>query len=283
MTTLALSRRGAHGRRARDYAVDGVPLLGVRVPLEAVLATRDAPETVVVSREVNARRELRRLARRRRRRIAAAVLATAAVAAVAVVVERQLAQSDQALSNSQNGGATASALTRATIVSFAQGQVGYSTDPSTTYCNKFSTYWISGSADCGNSNRDEQWCADFAAWAWRMAGVPLVYQYINGDLNSSSASFYEWGVRHHTWHPVNSGYVPQPGDVAVYGLNVSALVAQHVAVVVSDTTGSSGPNAINGDGDHTGYSRVEYQTNEINADIAGSGSAPLAGYVAPGA
>ena len=84
-----------------------------------------------------------------------------------------------------------------------------------------------------------------------MAGVPLVYQYINGDLNSSSASFYEWGVRHHTWHPVNSGYVPQPGDVAVYGLNVSAL--------------------------------VEYQTNETDADIAGSGSAPLAGYVAPGA
>ena len=36
---------------------------------------------------------------------------------------------------------------------------------------------------------------------------PCVYQFINGDLNSSSASFYEWGVRHHTWHPVGSGYV----------------------------------------------------------------------------
>jgi len=204
------------------------------------------------------------------------------VAAAAVVVERQVTQSDQVLSNSQIGD-TASAQTRATIVSFAQGQLGYSTDPSTTYCNKFSTYWVSGPSDCGNSNRDEEWCADFAAWAWRMAGVPVVYQYINGDLNSSSASFYEWGVRHHTWHPVGSGYVPQPGDVAVYGLNVSALVAQHVAVVVSDTTGSSGPNAVNGDGDHTGFSRVEYQTNETDADIAGSGSAPLAGYVAPGA
>jgi hypothetical protein len=237
-----------------------------------------------VSQEVNARREMRRLGRRRRRRIVAVVLAIAVVAAVAVVVERQVTRSsDQALSNSQNGVATASAQTRAAIVSFAQGQLGYSTDPTTTYCNKFSTYWVSGPADCGNSNRDEQWCADFAAWAWRMAGVPVIYQYINGDLNSSSASFYEWGVRHHTWHPVASGYVAQPGDVAVYGLNISALVAQHVAVVVSDTTGSSGPNAINGDGDHTGFSRVEYHADETNADIAGSGSAPLAGYVAPGA
>ncbi len=183
----------------------------------------------------------------------------------------------------EDGVPTASAQTRAKIVALAQSQVGYSTDPSSTYCNKFSAFWVSGPAQCGNSNRDEEWCADFAAWAWRMAGVPLVYQYINGDLNSSSASFYEWGVRHHTWHPVTSGYVPQPGDVAVYGLDAAALVAQHVAVVVSFTPGSAGPNAINGDGDHTGFSRVEYQTNEFNADTAGSGGASLSGYVSPGA
>jgi CHAP domain len=180
-------------------------------------------------------------------------------------------------------GATASASTRAQIVSLAQGQIGYSTSPSNTYCNKFSAYWVSGPADCGNSNRDEQWCADFAAWAWQMAGVPLTYQFINGDLNSSSASFYEWGVRHHTWHPVGSGYVPQPGDVAVYGLDAAALVAQHVAIVVSYTAGAPGPNAVNGDGNHTGFSRVEYQANEYNADASGSGAAVLAGYVAPSA
>jgi hypothetical protein len=192
-------------------------------------------------------------------------------------------RSRQAMAIDKGGVATASGQTRAKIVALAQSQVGYSTDPSTTYCNKFSAYWVSGPAECGNSNRDEQWCADFAAWAWRMAGVPLVYQYINGDLNSSSASFYEWGVRHHTWHSVASGYVPQPGDVAVYGLDAPALVAQHVAVVVSYTPGSTGPNAINGDGDHTGYSRVEYQANEYNADAAGTGVAALAGYVSPGA
>jgi hypothetical protein len=233
-----------------------------------------------------ARRELRRR-RRRRRRTSVVIVAVIAVGAGALIVARSLSSSSKQALAGQAGtislGATASAQTRAQIVAFAQGQVGYSTNPSSTYCNKFSAYWVSGPADCGDSNRDQQWCADFAAWAWRMAGVPLVYQFINGDLNSSSASFYEWGVRYHTWHPVGSGYVPEPGDVAVYGLDATTLVAQHVAVVVSFTADSSGPNAINGDGDHTGFSRVEYQSNEYNADAAGTGTALLAGYVSPGA
>jgi len=49
------------------------------------------------------------------------------------------------------------------IVSIAQGQVGYATDPPDTYCNKYSAYWASGAADCANGNLDEEWCADFAA------------------------------------------------------------------------------------------------------------------------
>ena len=203
-----------------------------------------------------------------------------ATAAIAVVrSSRPTAHAASAALTTSNG---VSAATRHKIVTLVQGQVGYTTNPSTTYCNKFSAYWVSGPATCGNANRDEQWCADFAAWAWRVAGVPLTYQFINGDLNSSSASFYEWGVRHHTWHPIGSRYVPQAGDVAVYGLNATALVAQHVAVVVSVTPGAAGPNAVNGDGDHTGFSRVEYETDEYNADAAGTGSALLAGYVSPG-
>ena len=63
---------------------------------------------------------------------------------------------------------------RARIVAVAQGQVGYRTDPSDTYCNKFSAYWDAGVDDCGNDNLDEQWCADFAAWAWKQAGAEVV-------------------------------------------------------------------------------------------------------------
>ncbi len=239
----------------------------------------------VVSR-LSVRRERRRRRRRSATTSATALLAVVGAAGVAYATHTppmNFARASSSQSFALTTGATASPQTRAAIVAFAQGQVGYSTSPANTYCNKFSAYWVSGPADCGNSNRDEQWCADFAAWAWRMAGVPLVYQYINGDLNSSSASFYEWGVRHHTWHPVGSSYVPQPGDVAVYGLDARALVAQHVAIVVSVTPGASGPNAINGDGSHTGFSRVEYQSDEYNADVSGSGTALLAGYVSPNA
>jgi hypothetical protein len=169
---------------------------------------------------------------------------------------------------------------RRRIVALAEGQIGYTTDPSNTYCNKYSAYWYSGSSDCGNSNLDEEWCADFAAWAWQKAGAEVTYQYVNGDLNSSSASFYEWGVAHGTWHPLASGYVPQPGDVAVYGLDVSQLIAAHVAIVIGYVAGDKGPIDVNGDGDLTAFSRVELRADEYYADADPKG-APLSGYVAP--
>ena len=84
---------------------------------------------------------------------------------------------------------------RKRIVAIAESQLGYATDPPSTYCNKYSAYWVSGAQDCGNSNLREEWCADFAAWVWKQAGADVTYQYLNGDLNSSAASFYEWGVR----------------------------------------------------------------------------------------
>lgn len=169
---------------------------------------------------------------------------------------------------------------RARIVEIAESQIGYRTDPPDSYCNKFSAYWQSGQADCPNGNLSEEWCADFAAWVWQKAGVPLVYQYINGDLNSSAASFYEWGALKGTWHPLGSGYVPEPGDVAVYGLNTATLYASHVAIVVGYTPGQQGPVAVNGDGDLTGFSVVEVRADEYVADTHPSG-APLSGYVSP--
>ena len=177
--------------------------------------------------------------------------------------------------------ATAVSPLRGRIVAIAESQVGYRTDPPDTYCNKYSAYWVSGASDCGNSNFDEEWCADFAAWVWQKAGAAVTYEYVHGDLNASSASFYEWGTARGEWHPVGSGYVPLPGDVAVYGLDASNLVAQHDAIVVSYTKGQRGPDAINGDGDRTGYSVVEIGDDEYQADISKKQGALLAGYVSP--
>lgn len=169
---------------------------------------------------------------------------------------------------------------RRRIVAIAEASIGYRSDPSDTYCNKFSAYWFSGATDCGNVNRDEQWCADFAAWVWEMAGAEVTYAYLHGDLNSSSASFYEWGLGHKTWHAVGSGYQPKPGDVAVYGLDKGALVADHVAVVIGVVPNIRGPIAVNGDGDQTGFSVVEVRTDEYYADVHAHG-ARLAGFVSP--
>jgi CHAP domain len=171
---------------------------------------------------------------------------------------------------------------RVRILSIAQSQVGYVTDPADTYCNKFSAYWNAGTDDCGNGNLDEEWCADFAAWAWKQAGALVDYQLNPGYLNSDSASFYVWGTDHGTWHSVGSGYTPLPGDVAVYGLNTAAVTAVHVALVTSSTGNDAAPDVINGDGDHTGFSVVEMGQSQAYADVKGKG-APLSGYVSPSA
>jgi hypothetical protein len=237
-----------------------------------------------ISQRASRRHHRRRRLRRRLRLVVAVVVVAGVVVLVRPAATRWLSELDghsaAAVAKLDIANAAAISPLRGRIVAIAEGQVGYRTSPSATYCNKYSAYWVSGANDCANANRDEQWCADFAAWAWKMAGVAVTYQYISGDLNSSSASFYEWGVANGTWHAAGSGYTPLPGDVAVYGLNVSQLVAQHVAVVVSYSGGSRGPDAINGDGDRTGFSVVELANDEYRADGEG-GSAALWGYVAP--
>jgi len=169
---------------------------------------------------------------------------------------------------------------RARIVAAAESQLGYRTDPADTYCNKYSAYWDAGVDDCGNGNLDEEWCADFAAWVWKQAGAEVAYQLAPGYLNGDSASFYVWGVDHGTWHPVGSRYTPQPGDVAVYGLDTAAVTAVHVAVVTATTGDDAAPDVVNGDGDRTGFSVVEAGTRQAFADVKGHG-APLSGYVSP--
>jgi hypothetical protein len=166
-------------------------------------------------------------------------------------------------------------------VAIAESQVGYSTEPSTSYCNKFSAYWNAGSSGCPSDEKSEEWCADFAAWVWKEAGVGFTYGYGQGEINGGAVSFYEWGVANGEWHPATTGFIASPGDVAVYGLSLGAdPSAVHVAIVTGDLPGDSGPNVVNGDGDRTGFSVVETGIDQVLAD-AGNGDSTLAGYVSP--
>jgi hypothetical protein len=167
------------------------------------------------------------------------------------------------------------------IVAIAKSQIGYSTEPSSSYCNKFSAYWDAGTHDCPSGERAEKWCADFAAWAWQKAGVHFTYGYDTGQINGAAVSFYEWGVANGRWHPATSGYVASPGDMAVYGLSLGAdPSAVHVAIVTGDAPGQRGPDVVNGDGDRTGLSVVETGTDQVRADT-GPDDSTLAGYVSP--
>ncbi len=170
---------------------------------------------------------------------------------------------------------------RARIVTIAESQLGYRTDPSDSYCNRFSAFWDAGTATaCGHGLRSEEWCADFAAWVWRRAGAQFTYGYGPGDVNAASGSFYLWAAAHGTWHAAGSGYTPQPGDVAVYGLDPATGTADHVAIVTGDSPGARGPDVVNGDGDRTGFSVVETGTDQYTADTPGT-DARLSGYASP--
>ena len=167
----------------------------------------------------------------------------------------------------------------AIIARIAQGQEGVEDNPADTDCNPYSGSWGDGSpcADVGGSSyRSIEWCADFAAWVWRQAGVSFTYGSGGSDINANSNSFYYWAVAEGTWHNAGSGYTPQPGDVAVYG--TSGPDAQHVGIVISN--GSSRPNVVNGDWEvdypSTFPTAVYYQTNESQ-----EAGVPLAGYASP--
>lgn len=189
-----------------------------------------------------------------------------------------LAAAAVALSGKRPTGPPLTAM-RSRIVAAAESQIGYTTNPSHSYCNKFSAFWASGT-QCAQGLRSEEWCADFAAWAWRQGGAEVTYSFQQGDIDASVASFYSWAVAHGTWHPVGDGYVPRPGDVAIYGLDVTTGIAAHAAVVTGYTSGNRGPDVVNGDGDHTGFSVVEAGTDQYKAD-ASTGPAPLSGYASP--
>jgi hypothetical protein len=170
---------------------------------------------------------------------------------------------------------------RQRVVAVAESQLGYRADPTNSYCNKFSAYWHAGTADCPSGEADEEWCADFAAWVWQQAGVHVAYGYDPGEINAGAVSFYEWAIANGKWHPLTSGYVAAPGDVAVYGLSVGPdeyPSAQHVAIVTADAPGQRGPDVVDGDGDRTAFSVVETGTEQVTA-YAGHKHYALSGYV----
>lgn len=174
--------------------------------------------------------------------------------------------------------AAPAALADATsITSIAMGELGpnnspgHGESPAGSGCNKYTGALYGATPGCaagyGNKGawRSWAWCADYATWVWKQAGVDI------GGLTSAVSSFTAYGNAHQTYHAVGSGYTPQPGDAAVYG-------SAHVGIVVS--TGKPWPDVVSGNLLVNGNWQV-YLQPDSHDNNANRGGAALTGFVTP--
>lgn len=67
------------------------------------------------------------------------------------------------------------------------------------------------------------WCAYFASWVYEQAGVPLLTGSRSG-VASVSKGLVPTAESHNAYHPANSGYTPQAGDLVIYDGHVNILI-----------------------------------------------------------
>jgi hypothetical protein len=106
-------------------------------------------------------------------------------------------------------------VSRANIVRIARSQLNYHERPHN--CTKY--------GPC------EEWCALFATWVWRTAGVPIPKYAFTGDV-------YKWGQRHHLAYGRAALGRAQAGDVLLFGTGPSnPSTSTHIGIVVGVARG----------------------------------------------
>jgi hypothetical protein len=155
------------------------------------------------------------------------------------------------------------------IANVALSQVGVSDTPAVTNydgvdCDPYSTlvgapYPSAGGCgfdqDHAVEDENEEWCSDFAKWAWRQAGITTGMN----AINAGSVSFYAWGLDQGETMPVDSG-TPAPGDAVVFFPPgpITTRYADHVGIV-SALNPDGTVNLV--DGDFVGASNISVQYN----------------------
>ena len=121
----------------------------------------------------------------------------------------------------------------------------------------------------------EQWCADFVSWVYNQAGYPfaggggwrfpgVIDIYNLGELNQ----------KFH-WHSSTSGYVPQPGDLAIHYDPTLTNPYYHVNLVVAVNTATQTVTYIGGDQPNPIAPVTYYGTSNSNSVVS---SGPGVGY-----
>ena len=105
------------------------------------------------------------------------------------------------------------------IVQIAESQVGQSEQPPGSNGGPAVAMYASAVA---GAQQGEPWCAYFASWVGRQAGLPLGAQ---GQGLGAVSDIWSWAQQTGRAIPNGPGVVPQPGDLIVFG-------DQHVGIVV---------------------------------------------------
>jgi len=151
----------------------------------------------------------------------------------------------------------AQAATRAQIVAIANAEVGAS--EANGNCTKY--------GPCTT----QEWCAYFAKWVWKAAGVSPVF------TTAVARGVGQWGVNNGLFSARPAGGIgsPQPGDVVVYGTPAN-VTGGHVSIVAS-VNGNGTIDTIDGNWNE------QVQRRTINPVTAKGGGSNLliSGYVRP--
>jgi CHAP domain-containing protein/PKD domain-containing protein len=176
--------------------------------------------------------------------------------------------------------ATTTTTTGQSIANIALAQVGVGDTPAVTSfegvdCDPYTPMVgaLSPNADgCGlNSNfnledENEEWCSDFAKWAWQQAGVTADMT----AIDAGAGSFYDWGAAQDEPLRVDAG-TPVPGDAVVFfppGAIAAPAYADHVGIVTGVNSGGT-VNLVNGDFLGTSNISVQYNTKVALTGWAG--------------
>jgi len=155
------------------------------------------------------------------------------------------------------GTPTKSSVTRDRVVAVALAEVGNST--ANGKCSKY--------GPCQSA----AWCAMFARWVWRTAGVRT---YPTTNVATETAV---WGKSHGLWKPRPAGSrgSPAPGDMVVWGAPGSGT-GGHVGIVYAVNRDGT-ITTVEGNLDHA----VKKRTFDPRTKRSGTRNVLISGYVSP--
>jgi hypothetical protein len=141
----------------------------------------------------------------------------------------------------------------AAIVAAAAGEVGQAEQPPGSNDSPRIAQYRSATAGAPGPG---PWCAYFASWACRQAGVPVGD---NGGGFGSVDALYAWAQRTGRAAPAGSGYVPRPGDLIVFNQHIGVVENVLPGGQIQTIEGNSSDRVsrrTHGPGDAIGYVRT---------------------------